>query len=59
MPDNRISCESCKRREVELEAQKQRASAVYNVGNPAKPGMGHAYYFTSEGRIALCIAQKR
>jgi len=30
----------------------------YDVGNPAKPAMGHAMYFVATGRIALCVAPK-
>lgn len=58
MVDPRVTCERCKQRKAELEAAKTPAHRVYEVGNPASPGMGHMYYFTSTGRIALCIADK-
>jgi len=52
-----VTCKECIRRLKEL--GHLRASEVYNVGNPARPGMGHVYYFTKDGKIALCAADRR
>lgn len=52
-----ISCKWCIERAATLKASGQRADAVYAVGNPAKPDMGHDMYFAADGRTALCIAK--
>jgi len=51
-----ITCDRCSSRLAELDTR--RAEEVYEVGNRAKPGMGHQYYFDSTGRIALCAAKR-
>lgn len=60
-----IHCDQCRLRELAL--REHRADSVYQVGNPAKPQMGHSMYFTTDipefgvrrGRIALCSAPIR
>lgn len=54
--DARITCPRCLARLEELDGR--RADALYAVGNPARPEMGEALYFTPTGRIALCIADR-
>jgi len=46
-----VTCTACQERSVG-------APTYYDVGNPAKPAMGHAMYFVATGRIALCVAPK-
>lgn len=55
----RVTCPDCQRRLIDLVNRGAFASQVYEVGNIAKSEMGHQYYFTHGGRVALCIAQKR
>lgn len=55
-----ITCPDCLRRLSECPTNEHGlplADLQYNVGNPAKPSMGHAMYFTDTGRTALCIAR--
>jgi len=52
-----ITCKQCLEREKELKGT--RADQIYDVGNPAKEEMGHAMYFTNDGKITLCIARKK
>lgn len=54
-----ISCEYCLARKDALHEQGKRADAVYLVGNPVKPQMGHAMFYASDGRTALCVAKPR
>ena len=54
-----VTCDRCAVRETELRGNGQRASDVYDVGNPAREQMGHAMYFASDGRTALCAAKVR
>lgn len=54
-----ISCAYCLGLKDALHDQNERAENVYLVGNQAKPQMGHAMYFSHEGRTALCIAKMR
>ncbi len=49
MVDPRVSCPSC----IQAEAD----SSWGRPGNPARPAMGHAMYFTHTGRIAACAAR--
>jgi hypothetical protein len=54
-----IDCKQCLARDDALTDNDQGASEVYEVGTRAKPQMGHVMYFASDGRTALCAAQKR
>jgi hypothetical protein len=54
-----VTCDACINRLDELDRDNQRAADVYEVGNHAKDQMGHAMFFASDGRTALCIAKKR
>jgi len=46
-----VSCPRCRERYPH--------ASDYEVGNVARPSMGHQMYFTNEGRIALCIAKHK
>ena len=50
--DPRVQCTGCRRA---LRSHEYDDGPLATFGN-AKPGMGHAYVFTSRGRAALCIA---
>ena len=43
-----VSCPRCRERYPH--------ASDYDVGNVARPAMGHQMYFMAEGRIALCAA---
>lgn len=54
-----VRCEECKARLNACPTNEHGfplAGKVYDVGNVARPEMGHARYFTNDGRIALCAA---
>jgi Tfp pilus assembly ATPase PilU len=53
-----VSCQQCLDREAALRATGRRADDVYAVGNRARNEMGHSFYFSMEGRTALCIASR-
>jgi hypothetical protein len=53
---NGVTCDECLRR---LFDEGGTMSALYEVGNPARPSMGHLMYHSREGRIALCAAARR
>lgn len=55
--DTRVSCPACQARLVDLNGE--RAETRYDVGNPARPQMGHAMCFAHDGRVALCIARTK
>lgn len=49
-----VTCQQCIERQQSVDGRTFRER--YEVGNPAKPQMGHAMYFTGDGRTALCAA---
>lgn len=57
--DAMVTCDRCNELEKRLRDTSTRASEVYTVGNPARAQMGHAMYFTTDGRTALCAANRR
>lgn len=46
-----VTCQQCINRQISRER--------YDLGNPARPQMGHEMHFTSDGRTALCAAAPR
>lgn len=52
-----VTCQQCIERQRSVDGKTFRER--YEVGNPAKPQMGHAMYFTKDGRTALCAAAPR
>ncbi len=56
-----VTCERCQARLAECPTNEHGfplADHVFAVGNPARPDMGHALYFTHDGRVALCAAPR-
>lgn len=53
--DERVTCPRCRERL----AAEPNAAARFAVGNPARPDMGHALFFSATGRVALCAAAAR
>lgn len=59
--DDRITCPECLARLRKLPRNEHGfplAQDFYRVGNPARPDMGHAMFFDSEGRVSLCAADR-
>lgn len=56
---NVIDCQGCRRRRGTLDANGKRPGEVYEVGNPARPSMGHEMFFAHDGRTSLCSARRR
>lgn len=59
--DERVTCNRCRERLAGCPVNEHGfplAAEVFEVGNPARPDMGHALYFTDEGRSALCAADR-
>ena len=54
-----VSCHQCIALVDDLHAHGERASDVFEVGNPARNEMGHDMWFAADGRTALCIAKRR
>lgn len=62
LTDRAITCPQCLARLAEApktESGFALAREMFEVGNPARPEMGHARYFTSDGRVALCSATRK
>lgn len=57
-----VTCPACRSRLEESprdESSFPFASRLFMVGNISKQELGHQYYFTDQGRAALCIASRR
>jgi len=52
--DRRITCSKCQA----ILANQEDIRSAYDVGLQAKPEMGHAQFFTSTGRTAICVARR-
>lgn len=57
MKHTKVTCHECLLRQQKCYDLDVDPKTIYDIGNPARPDMGHAMYFTSTGRIALCIAK--
>jgi hypothetical protein len=56
-----VTCEWCRKALDECPTNEHGfplAGERFDVGNPARADMGHAMYFTSRGRLALCHARR-
>ncbi len=61
MKDKTVSCAACVAALAECPKNEHGfplARLAFRVGNPARNDMGHAMYFSSEGRVALCAARR-
>jgi hypothetical protein len=57
-----ITCPHCRANLIQCPTNEngwRDARAVFEVGNMARGDMGHAMYFTTSGRTALCVAVAR
>lgn len=60
--EDRVTCQNCVDRLKECPTNEHGfplAENVYWVGNIARPMMGHSIWFSEEGRVSLCAADRR
>lgn len=55
--DKRVTCPACLTRM--RKGNDETLRTLYNIGNPAKPEMGHHMRFMKFGRTGLCAADPR